>query len=63
MQNEIKGMETWFSRDACFDSLGFSAKYGSYSLMAQLSKKVVTTKLVHVSEDVRKKDLFDAVMS
>ena len=50
VQNEIKGMETWFSGDARFDSPGFSTKYGSYSLMAQLSKKIVTTKLVHVSE-------------
>ena len=50
MQNEIKGKETWFSGDAHFDSPGFSAKYGSYSLMAQLSKKIFTTKLVHVSE-------------
>ena len=50
VQNEIRGVETWFSGDARFDSPGFSAKYGSYSLMAQISKKIVNTELVHVSE-------------
>ena len=43
VQNEIRGVETWFSGDAGFDSPGFSAKYGSYNLMAQISKKIVNT--------------------
>ena len=38
------------SGDARYESPGYSAKYGSYSLMGQKSNKIITTQLVHVSE-------------
>ena len=50
LKDEMNGNDTWFSGDARYDSPGYSAKYGSYSLMGQKSKKIITTQLVHVNE-------------
>eukprot|EP00795_Rhopilema_esculentum_P013808 gene13808-4737_t len=50
VKEELTGNETWFSGDARIDSPGYSAKYGSYSLMGQKSKKIVTAQLVHLKE-------------
>ena len=50
VQESVNGYDIWFSADARFDSPEFSAKYGSYSLMGQKTKKNITTQLVHVKE-------------
>ena len=50
VKQDLNGNETWYSGDARYDSPGYSAKYGSYSLMCQKSKQIITTQLVHVTE-------------
>ena len=50
VKQELNGNETWYSGDARYNSPGYSAEYGSYSLMGQKSKKIITTQLVHVKE-------------
>ena len=50
VREELNGTETWLSGDGRFDSPGFCAKYGLYTMMGQTTNKIAATQLVHVSE-------------
>ena len=50
VREELNGTETWLSGDRRFDSPGFSAKCGLYTMMGQTTNKITATELVHVSE-------------
>ena len=50
VREELNGTETWQNGDGRFDSPGFCAKYGLYTMMGQTTNKIAATQLVHVSE-------------
>ena len=45
----VNSTENHFSGDGCCDSPGYSAKYGTYSMMNTASNKVIDFHVVHVS--------------
>ena len=48
--NDLKGKDLWLSRDGCCDSPGHSAKYGTYTMIDQITDKIVDFQIVQVSE-------------
>ena len=50
VRQELNGNDTLLAGDGRFDSPGYSAKYGLYSMMGQNTSKIVMSNLIHVSE-------------
>lgn len=50
MITEIGERDVWLSGDGRCDSPGFSAKYGTYTLLDQETDKVVDFSVIHVGE-------------
>jgi len=44
--NDLKGKDLWLSGDGCCDSLGRSAKYGTYTMIDQIIDKKVDFQVV-----------------
>ena len=49
VRQELNGKDTFLAADGRFDSPGYSAKYGLYSMMGQNTSKIVVSNLIHVS--------------
>ena len=50
VHQELNGKGTFLAGDRRFDSPGYSAKYGLYSMMGQNTSKIVVSNLIHISE-------------
>ena len=48
--NDLKGKDLWLSGDGRCDSPGHGAKYGTYTMIDQITDKIVDFQIVQVSE-------------
>ena len=48
--DDLKGKDLWLSGDGCCDSPGHSTKHGTYTMIDQITDKIVDFQVVQVSE-------------
>ena len=48
--NDLKGKDLWLSGDGRCDSPGYNSKYGTYTMIDQITDKIVDFQVVQVSE-------------